>query len=497
MTNELSLEKYFLLIKSRARIILLIFAAGIAVAGLITYLTPKMYTATTTLNFDFSSANPLDSQGRTLAEDAYLFTQIDIIKSQNVAQKVEDSLTEYEWERSIEAMQAKNTVLDNLRIQVLRFFSNIGSKKEQDVAPMDGEVESSLEAPPSLGVQSPYSWFARMIRYDLFVEPRFNSRVVEVSYSSPDPAIAAMFANRFSEAYIATNLEMTTDPARKTTAWFDEQLKSLRKKLEDAQSALTAYQQSQGIVSSDERIDTETARLQDLSSQLVAAQASTRNAITAQQKLEQLLRDGKSLETFEPVLANSVIQSVKSDIRRLEGKRAEMSNSLGVNHPRRKQVEAELDAARQRLATEIRAIKDGINNTAELTKTREEDLAAALGEQKKLILDLKKEHDRIAVLKREVESAQATYNAALTQLNTTSMQSMLDQTNVSIIDPANVPSRPSSPRITKNLVLGALAGLLLGMGCVVFMELFVRRVHSKDDITEELGIPLLGHLKNI
>ena len=113
-----------------------------------------------------------------------------------------------------------------------------------------------------------------------------------------------------------------------------------------------------------------------------------------------------------------------------------------------------------------------------------------------LVLDLKHEHDRITVLNRDVESAQSTYNAALTQMNASSMQSMMDQTSVSILDPANIPRQPSSPRWSKSLVLGVLAGLILGVGVAVFMELLGRRVHSKEDLLLHFNVPLLGHLKN-
>ena len=160
-------------------------------------------------------------------------------------------------------------------------------------------------------------------------------------------------------------------------------------------------------------------------------------------------------------------------------------------------MNSELSAARKRLKTEIQAITDGINNAAELSREREKDLRSALEAQKKLVLDLKNQHDRIAVIQREVESAQTTYNAALNQLNTTSMQSMVDQTNVSIVDRATVPRKPSSPRIMINLTIGVLGGLLLGIGFAVFMDVFVRKVHSREDLMNELGVPLLGHLKKV
>lgn len=501
MSNELSLEKYLLLIRAQARLILSLFTATVVMAGIVTFLTPKTYTATTVINFDFNSSNPIDSRGGSLDEDTYLFTQVDIIKSQNVAQRVEDGLSQYEWNRLVAALEAKNTIVDKLRGRISNSLTALlagGKSGEQpaDVQPVEsgGEVNFQQNA---LDVRSGSSWLARAISYDLTVQPRFNSRVVEISFRSTDRQMAALLANRFAEAYMATNLEMTIDPARKTTAWFDEQLKSLRKKLEDAQAVLTDFQQQQGIVSSDESLDTETSRLQELSSQLVTAQQATRNAVTAQQKLQAVLDSGASLMTFEPVFSNPVVLNVRTEIRKLEGELVVLSSTLGSSHPRIKRVSSELQAARARLENEIKSITNGILNTAELARTRERDLAITLEAQKQLLLDLKQEHDRIAVLKRDVESAQAAYHAALTQVNTTSMQSMMNQTNVSVVDPANVPSRPSSPKVMQNLILGGLAGLVLGIGLVVFLELFQRRVYSKEDITLELGIPLLGHLKKV
>jgi uncharacterized protein involved in exopolysaccharide biosynthesis len=303
-------------------------------------------------------------------------------------------------------------------------------------------------------------------------------------------------ANKYADAYIGTSVRMITDPAQKSKVWFDAQLKSLRKRLEEAQAKLTEYQQKEGIVSSDERLDFETERLQDLAGQLVVAQQATRNAVTEQKKLQDVVNSEASLMTFQPVFDNPVVQNIKAEIRSLKGSIAEKSSNLGMNHPDMKKLNSELYSAQKRLDSEIEAIKDGINNTAELSREREHDLEESLKRQKAIVLDLKSEHDKIAVLKREVESAQATYNAALNQLNTTSMQSLVDQTNVSIVDRANIPTTHATPRVLTNLALGIFGGLLAGIGLAIFLELIVRRVHTEEELFDELEIPLLGHLKN-
>lgn len=489
--NELTIEKLFLILRTRARLIAAILAAAIIVAGVITYLSPKMYTASTSLNFTFTT-NPIDSDTKALAEDTYVATQMGIIQSQQVAQRIVDGLTEYQRQRLIAALDARYSVTDQLMDAIKSPIGALfkGGQSHSHAVATTGPGES-------LDVNSAYSWLAQGIGADLFVAPQVNTRIVQISYDSTDPQVAALMVNKFAEAYIAANLEMVTDPARKSKAWFDEQLKSLRQRLQDAQSKLTAYQQQERVVSTDERLDNETTRLENLSNQLVIAQQETRNALTERKKLQEVLASGAPLDTFEAVFNNAVVQNIKAQIRDLQGTLVNSSNSLGANHPKIKKIKSELYAARQRLDVEIKTITDGINNAAELSKEREHDLAKSLEAQKQVVLDLKNEHNKIAVLQRDVESAQATYNAALNQLNTTSMQSLVDQTNVSIVDRANIPSTPSSPRVTKNLVLGILAGLLLGVGLAVILEISVRRVHSQEDLTIELGVPLLAHLKKV
>jgi len=490
-TNELTIEKLFLILRMRARLVSIVLAAAIAVAGVVTYLSPNMYTASTSLNFTFS-ANPIDADTRELAEATYVATQIGIIRSQQVAQRLVDSLTEYQQQRLIAALNAKHSTIDKLKYAIsssIKVLFSGGKSHSRAVA--------TMEPGESLEVSSAYSGLSQWIGSDLSVEPMVSTRIVQISYTSTDPQVAALMANKFTEAYITANLEMITDPASKSKVWFDEQLKSIRKRLEEAQLRLTAYQQQEGVVSTDERLDNETTRLQSLSGQLVTAQQATRNALTERQKLQEVLASGAPLDTFEPVFNNAVVQNIKARIRDLQGALVNSSNSLGANHPKIKKIKSELYAARKRLDAEIKTVTDGINNAAELSKEREHDLAKSLEAQKQLVLDLKNEHNKISVLQRDVESAQATYNAALNQLNTTSMQSLVDQTNVSIVDHAIIPTNPSSPRVMKNLALGILGGLLLGIGLAVILEISIRRVHSQEDLTVELGVPLLAHLKKV
>ncbi len=493
-SSEVNIENIFLILRKRVWLILGVFTATILLAEIITYQTPKMYSSTASLNFDFRSSNPLDDRGGAiLTQNSYITTQVGILQSLNVAQKVVDGLTDYERTRLVKALNAKYSTLDKIIYWLKSSIKHLLTPSDgKDHAGMGGGLEGPGDA---LRLSASYDWLAEAIGTNLDVSTEYESRIVKVSYFSTDPQIAALMADRFAEAYIATNLEMVINPARKSKVWFDEQLKSLRGRLVDAQAKLTAYQQQEGIVSSDERIDIESSHLRSLADQLTAAQETTRNAESAKHKLKEVLARGDSLMTFEPVFNNAVVQNIKANIRDLEGQLVESSNSLGANHPKIRKLRSELAAARNRLSTEVQVITDGIENAADLSKEREHSLEQALEAQKKLVLTLKSEHDKIAVLQRDVDSAQQSYNSALNDLNTSSLQSMVDQTSVSIVDHATVPKFHTIPSVMKNLAIGAFGGLILGIGVALFMDVFVRKIHSNEDLVNEVGVPLLGHLK--
>ena len=425
----------------------------------------------------------------------YIATQMDIIRSVNVAQKVTDSLTQNERNHLLASLEADYSRIDKMRDAILGPIRSLFSGDINRVP--EGKASSEIDDSDDLQISSPYNWVAQSLGQNLIVKPMFGSNIVTISYASTNPQIAALMANKFAAAYVVANIQMIINPAQKTKVWFDEQLKSLRDNLQNAQSRLTAYQQKQGIVATDERIDTENRRLQELSSQLVATQRETRNAVTEGLQLKEILEKGVSLMSFPKMFDDPVIQNVKSEIRTLEGALVEISSRLGENHPKYKRVRLELNAAHGRLDAEIKASTDGIYNAAELAMEQELNLAKALEAQKQLVLDLKYEYGRIAILAREVESDQATYNTALEQLNQASMRSMVNQTNISIVDPASVPVTYSSPRVMINLALGGLCGLLLGIGITIFMEMLARKVLSKEDLIVEVGVPFFGHLKKV
>jgi uncharacterized protein involved in exopolysaccharide biosynthesis len=224
-------------------IIVLTLVITVAAAGLLTFLAPKKYQAATFLIFNFRENNPFDTTilPAQLAS-SYLETQLDVVRSQNVALKVVDQL---------------------------------------DMANKPGWKQAYAQA----GIKTTplRDWIAAQLLSNLLVEPLPNSsHVVSVSYEALTAVESARIANAFAQAFVTTTLELRLEPARRNAAWFDEQLKVLKKRVQEAHARVTEFQIGKGIVALDEKLAAENQRLDDISKKLVDAQLDTEDAKSRQ-----------------------------------------------------------------------------------------------------------------------------------------------------------------------------------------------------------------------
>jgi capsule polysaccharide export protein KpsE/RkpR len=268
------------------------------------------------------------------------------------------------------------------------------------------------------------------------VRPARESNVINITYKGSEPEAAANIANAFAQAYLDINLALKTEPARIYAEWFDEQTKASRAKLEEAQARLSDYQQKAGIVSSDERVDYETTKLAEISSQLTTVQGETTDSQS---------KRGSRGDTVAEVMQSPLINGLKADVARQEAKVQEVSVRLGENHPERQRAESELAALKSRLASETARINASIETTYRVGKDRERELQGAVGAQKARVLALNKQRDELNVYRRDVESAQRAYEAVSQSASQTRLQSLSNQTNVVRLNVATPPVRAVQP----------------------------------------------------
>lgn len=439
----MTFQQFYLIIRSRFRAVAIIFVATVSIVMAITLIMPKQYSATTAVVIDVKSPDLVTgSLLQGMVSPTYMSTQVDIIQSTRTSQKVVELL----------GLNQNPKIIESWLLET------------------EGQGDIT-------------EWVAKSISEGLMVLPSSESSVIRIQYNDSDPRAAAAFANAYANAYLDVNLELKVEPARQFRKFFEKHSLEARDKLEASQKSLSDYMLKNGITSLDNRVDIEMSKLKDISSQLTAIQG----IMTESQSKKQSTSD----QTIAEVIQNPLINELKSQVARLQGKLTEAKTTLGFKHPQTTSISAELNALKEQLKSETDKVIESIQTSYEVTKQREFFLKEALEDQKLRVLKLNQQRDEILILQRDIESAQRTYDALNQRETQTSLESQASLTNVSILTPATVPTRHAKPNVIINLFLSAFLGTLFGIGIALMMELLNRRVRSAEDFSS-LNIPVLG-----
>lgn len=429
-------------LKARRGALLAVWGGVVLLALLLSLVLPRQYMASAEVVVEPRGGDPLVGQPGHGTTPGFLATQADIIASERVGARAVAALKLAAQPRWAERWQKAS-----------------GGKGDAN------------------------RWIAGRLKKNVKVSPSHESNVLTLTVTADDPRFAADYANALAHAYLETDLELRVEPARQSAAWFDEHTRQLRGNLENAQARLAEFQRANGLVG-DDKLDLESARLTELSTQLTAAQAQTSEASSRQ-------RQGGGTSD---VTASPLIQALKVDLARQEAKLIELAGYLGENHPQYQRVKSEVESLRARLRAESGQVAAVVGTNSRINQAREGEIRARLDAQKQRVLELKRQRDEMGVLLREVDSAQKAYDLVMARLTQTSLESKSRQGNVALLSAAEAPTEAASPKLLLNLGLGLVIGGLLGVAVAIVRELLDRRIRGAGDLAEALGAPVLAEI---
>ncbi|MBV9892025.1 MAG: chain length determinant protein EpsF [Rhizobacter sp.] len=440
------LSQYLRILWARKWLVLSLFLLVALIGIAITLLMPRQYTAQTSLVVDIRIDPALGALAPALAAPSYMQTQIDILKSDRVAARAVKILG---VERSAAAV-AQWREETKAKIPLDRYFADVLSK-------------------------------------GLYVEPARGSNIINLYFFAPDPQFAQAAANAFAQAYMDVSVELRVAPARQSADFLQDQLKTMRANLEQAQARLSGFQQTKGIVVTDERLDQENARYNALMTQLALAQAERVDIETRQRNT--------GSEVSPDVLGSPAVMSLKAQLASAETKLTEISSIVGKNHPQRQQLEAQIGELKQQLAAETRRVAGGASTSSRGSSQKVAELQTLVDTQKKTLLAMRSDRDQIAVYQRDVDAAQHAYDAVIQRLGVTNLEGKNEQANTRLLSPAVEPLEPSRPKIPLGIAASLLGGLIVGVLAALGLELLDRRVRMPQDLIVVSGVPVIGVLR--
>jgi len=408
---------------------------------------PPLYTAQAAVLVNTRAFEPtrlFDSTTPGGGQAALMATQIDLIRSDRVARRV---VTELGLERQPEMVQ--------------QWREATGGK---------GDLTHEL---------------GRSLLRDLEVLPSRDSNVLQLAYTAQQPEQAVRVADAFAQAFVATGLELRVDPARDYAQWFDTRRDALRQQLEAAQARLSAYQRDKKLLPSQPgQIDVESVRLAELTGRQVAMQA-------ARSETASLRRESGRADSVANVLNNPTISALRVEVARAEVQLSQLSGQLGEQHPQLRSAQEQLQSLKLQLQTEMDAVIRSVGTNEKVVERQLAEAEQAVQAQRQRVLALTQAGDQLSVLRRDVENAQRSLDDIEARRSQAMLEATLQQTNVTLLSSAALPSAPARPRVALNAVVGTVAGLLLGVGLALALEVWRPVVRRTEDLAVWAGLPVL------
>jgi succinoglycan biosynthesis transport protein ExoP len=441
-------------------------------AGLtVTLLTTAIYKATSTVQIDLRSDNILASTSvepdvAVADTNRFLQTQVTVLKSRSLAQRVARSL---------------NLARDD------RFIVEMGAQPRE----LPGKALPAVREAQVVG----------LLTRALTVDMPGNSRVMSITYASPSRLLAARVANSYADSYIRSNLERRVESSSYAREFLQRQIAETKERLQASEEALLDYQRSENLIDASPAQESNSSpgstpgdgaslSVSNMVSLNTASSAATARRIEAEERWRQAERTPAMAlpEVINSTLIQTLLAQKATQMIALEQLRARYRNG----HPSVSQAEEQITSIDREINNQASNIRRGIEGNYQTLRMQEAALAANVGSLRLTALNEQGRRVKYNILKREVDTNRALYDALLQRYKEVAAAAGIATNNLSVIDLAQVPGRPSSPNLIRNMLIALVAGIGLAAVLVFVREQFDDVIRTPDDARRKLGLPLLG-----
>ena len=420
----------------RRKWIVIVFLVSVVVTGTIaTFMMKPLYKATTTIQL--SGKTDLLTFKDVYRVGGDLETQYKILNSNNLVERV------------VARLSSQNIVEDGKRISI-------------------GAVMSGLE-----------------------IEPIKKTDLVSVHFITQDPGVAAYVANTVADEYINFRQESKLKPTQLGGVRLRKEVEDARAKLEASEKQLNEYVAKSQFVFTKNDIDYE-----NLLAQKYSTLDKELNQITAERISKEAIYQEvkKSGIDYNVVLEKPLIQSLMKDYIKLE---SEYSNLLMIHkpeYPKMLQLKDQIENIKKRIEIEEQNVINTLHSDYQLALKKEKLLSSAIAKLRQDVTALQKDMIEFQILKREVETNRAMYDTLLKRLKEVDISTTLTESDIQILDRAQVPATPYKPQKAYNIALSLVFGLFGGVFLAFFAEYFDNTIKTDADIERISHLPVIGKI---
>jgi capsular exopolysaccharide synthesis family protein len=454
--REPHLYDYLLILRKHQWLILSFLLAVVTIVSIATFRMQPVYSTMARIEIDRENSNVLPFQGA----DSYDY----MLDSDNYIETMSKILTS-----------------ETLAFQTIR-SSGLASHLEYSGgdAPSEAIASGSLanhQRPPELAA----------FLGSLSVRRVPNSRLLDVTFESTDPQLAARVVNAHIDNFREKIFRSRYDAIAQASSWLTDQLDDMKVKVQKSEDARLEYERKNQIWELDDKQNITTQRLADLNKELTDAQSE-------RMKKQALYEFAKSADadSVPEMRSDTVLQDLIKKRGDASTQYAEALSQYGPNFPRVQRMQLQIKEIDQLIANEKKSIIDQMGNDYNAARQREMLLTQALEEQKGEVNQMAARMVEYNILKREAEANKTLYDGMLTKLREANIAGTLKSSNITVVDPAMVPTTPSRPAKARNIALAFIVGLVGGIGLALLREYLDNTVKTPDDIETLARLPSLA-----
>jgi capsular exopolysaccharide synthesis family protein len=468
--DAIHLRDYWRVLIVRRWTILAVLLTVVTITAIQTYKQIPIYQATTRIQIDRENPNILAFQDvyeiESTTDDA-LQTQFQILGARSLARLVIEDLRLTDHP---EFQTGEPGILDT----VIDSITNILASEDELTVATPGEDEKLRE--------TINAYLGR-----LNVSPVRQSRLVDISFESPDPEFAVTVTNAHASHYREQNFRFRADETELASEFLGETVEKLQFELEAAEIRLQDYSVSNDILFSGEGLNTAMSKLEQLEAEYLQAQADR-----IQKEAYNRLIDSGSTDALPQLLTNGLINNLASSLADLQREEADLAVSFKPDYPRRQRIRSQIEENERSVENEKQRIVSTLQSEYAASVRTEESFLKIVEIQLVIVNDINAELIQYNILRRQADSNQQLYDGLLTRLSEAQVSAGLRASNIRIVDRAEPAASPVRPRKALNLALGLMGGLTFGVGLAFFQEYMDNTIKSPDDISRYLHLPTIA-----
>ncbi len=451
--DEIDLRKYIDIIVRRRWTVISVTLIAAAISLIISFVTRPVYKASGTVMIE-KEPNILSFEDIFQIEtfrDDYFQTQYKLLQSRSLAERTIERLKL--WEKK-EFSGGKEVTPEDLKNPVFR-------RKLID------RFLSRLE-----------------------VKPIRMTRLVEVSFKAGDPVLASDCVNALFDSFIDMNIESKYETTEQATEFLTQQINDLKREISEKEQELQRYGQEKDIVLLSEKETTVLDKLNEINKALTEAQIDRVRKEAYYNSIK-----NASPDFIPEALNNQLIQRLREDYVRLSREYAKMQEKFQPDYPEMQRLKAELDSARELLKNETQRLVQAAYSDYQAALKKELSLRELFERQKEEAFRLNSSAILYNSLKIEIENKKNLLESLLKRQSETGLSARLKglrTSNVRIVDRADIPIHPYSPKKLRNLLLALFLGLFGGVGLALVVEYLDNTIKSAEDVERYSGLPTLG-----